>query len=213
MPFPALLLMVLFEISTLTAPLVVSVFIPPPVLSAMLTPLNVAVTLPPEAGLITTPAALFDIRLLVMTRLNAPFGSMSSAVPEKFSKTQFSRIRVPLPVTLIAVGVPPPAPVNVRFRILNTWPAANVICGSPPKPVCTPRQSIVAESSRNIEPSSIPGELRQLTWPPASVLTRASNKVGQGCAIAQGPLEVPVLDTQVNGAARNGAPCNNVVRT
>jgi len=24
---------------------------------------------------------------------------------------------------------------------------------------------------------------------------------------------VPVLDTQVNGAARNGAPCNNVVRT
>ena len=102
MPFPALLLIVLFDTSTsISPPIVESVFNPPPVLSAMVTPLNVAVTLPPAAaGFISTPAPLFDIRLLVMTRFNGPFGVISSATPVNSSKTQSSKIKVPLPVTV-----------------------------------------------------------------------------------------------------------------
>ena len=215
MPLPALLLMVLFEISTLTAPLVESLFTPPPALPAMVTRSNVAVTLPPAAGLINTPAPLFDIRLLVTTRFNAPVGSMSSAMPSIFSKTQFSRISVPLPVTLIA-GYPPSCPLMARLRIFTVeLPLIRKIGSFGVVAFNTPVQSIVITLllPNPISFALMLGKLRQAispVCPPHTPL--APGIVAQGSAAVHGLASLPVLDTYPTTAANSGATCKKAVR-
>jgi hypothetical protein len=113
-PFPPLSVISLAAMSTVTGAAAELILMPPPLFWVMVTRSNVAFTLgftltPPSItnGSMSTPAALFDIRLLMTTRLTAPLlWSTESAVPfAKFSKTQFSIISVPLPLTSIA---PPP---------------------------------------------------------------------------------------------------------
>jgi len=140
-------------------------------------------------------------------------GSMSSAVPEKFSKNTVFKNQSALPVTLIAVGVPPPVPVNVRFRILNTWPvAANVICGSPPKPSVARQGNRLSLNYSEYRAFIDPRRIKAAHLATCIGAPKGIEQVWASCAIAQGPLEVPVLDTQVNGAARSGVPNNNAVR-
>ena len=87
MPFPVLLLTVLLEMSTVIGPLVVSVFIPPPVLLAIVTWSNEANTLPPAPGLMTTPLLLFPKTLFETTSLAAVVGVTEIAVLEVIMRT------------------------------------------------------------------------------------------------------------------------------
>src|SRR5262245_9552760 len=98
----------------------------------------------------------------------------------------------------------PPTPLIVRLRSLTTAPgpvASNWVT-RPPLPLRWPPQSIVTDLLKETPPYW--PESTQLISPPASVTPKAKAKVAHGAARVQAPASVPLLATQVRGAASAG---------
>src|SRR5580704_2234875 len=188
MPLEVLPLISLSVRSVVTGPFVVSIFMPPPEFWVILTWSTVTLMLPPAVGLSSTPAPLLEIRLLVITTLTAAFGSMSNAGPEKLAKTQFSKIRVPLPLipTLIAL-VAPPTPLKAILRKVSVRLGPTMLrTGTPATPVQDPagqsmsNAALLAESEKPCV--SATGSRHKIRPLFGTSDANASIKVAQGAA-------------------------------
>src|SRR5580698_9070646 len=154
--------------------------------------------LPPTAGLRSIPLALFDIRLFLITRFSGPFGSMSRTVLVDSSNTQFSKIRVPLPVNRMALESPKFVKVTLRSFAVSFEPPQNS-----PVRYAPAGQSIFRVWSSGKMSVMVLGierltEPRQIIWPLLLLLVSATLmaalRLWHGC-VAVHVLPLPVAET------------------
>src|ERR1700722_496959 len=155
--------------------------------------------LPPAAGLRSIPAAPpFDIRLFLITRFSGPFGSMSRTVLVDSSNTQFSKIRVPLPVNRMALVSPKFVKVTLRNFAVSLEPPQT----SPVRYAPAGQSIFRVWSSRRMSVAVLGierlTEPRQTIWPLLLLLVSATLmaalRLEHGCAVVQ-VLPLPVAET------------------